>query len=91
MAINSNAVPAQKNNNTIATASDLGTLNSGYTAGSISISNSNDIDIFSFEINDPRKLNVSVTPTSEAAYLEGPESGLLCGGTLFDPAKHVRI
>ena len=76
-----------KNNNTIATASDLGTLNSGYTASAISISNSNDIDIFSFEIDSPRELNVSVTPTSAAAYLEGAENndGSCSAGTLFDP------
>ena len=71
---------SSKNNNTIATASDLGTLNSDYTASAISISNSNDIDIFAFEVDAPRQLNVSVTPTSAAAYLEGAENN---NGSVF--------
>ncbi|MGJ8653374.1 MAG: matrixin family metalloprotease [Opitutaceae bacterium] len=76
---------AIKNNDTTATAVDLGSQNSGYTSDKPSISNSNDIDLYKFEISSARQLNITVTPTNETAYLEGVQTGSCSGGTLFNP------
>lgn len=77
---------SNKNNNTIATARDLGSLNTGFNANDISISDTGDVDIYRFEINATRQLNVSVTPTAAAAYLEGEQNINGCtAGTAFDP------
>jgi hypothetical protein len=75
-----------KNNDTIATARDLGALNSGFSADNISISNSADRDIFKLQVNSARQLNITATPTSAGTYLEGPQFPSGCSvGTSFDP------
>ena len=78
---------ANKNNDTIASARDLGALNSGFVANTISISTSNDVDVYQFQLNSPRQLNVTVTPSDETTYLEGVQNnnGSCSAGTLFDP------
>ncbi|CAA6680100.1 MULTISPECIES: matrixin family metalloprotease [unclassified Lentimonas] len=83
---------ANKNNNTIATAHDLGALNATGTAQNVTIGNSNDIDIYRFQISSARQLNITVTPTAQAAYTEGAQNGSNCSaGTLFDPTDRQNL
>lgn len=79
-----------KNNETPATAYDLGVLDGIYTNGlvPISISNSTDVDVYSFEVIASRQLNITLSPTSEGSYLEGQQNqnGSCSSGTSFDPS-----
>jgi hypothetical protein len=75
-----------KNNNSIATAYNFGTLNSSSTATNVTIGASSDVDIYRFQVSSARELNVTVTPTNQAPYLEGEQIGSSCtAGTSFDP------
>ena len=84
---------SNKNNNTIATAYNLGTLNATGTAQNVSIGNSNDIDIYRFQISSARQLSITVTPTPQAAYLEGIQNanGSCSSGTSFSPTNRQNL
>ena len=76
-----------KNNNTPATARNLGLLNTTFNANELSIANASDLDIFRFQLTQEKTLNLTVTPTNTPAYLEGSQNsnGSCSTGTLFDP------
>ena len=83
---------ANKNNNTIATAYDLGALNATGTAQNVTIGNSNDVDVYRFQISSARQLNITATPTAQAAYTEGAQNGSTCSaGTSFDPTDRQNL
>jgi len=78
---------SSKNNDLPATASDLGTLNLGVSVEELSIADSTDKDLFKFQVDSLRGMNVRVSPTSVAPYLEGVQnSNLSCSaGVFYDP------
>lgn len=82
-----------KNNETPATAYDLGALDGIYNESAIvSISGSSDVDVYRFEVANPRELNVTLAPTLEPDYLEGPRNLRGCSaGVLFDPTSRQNL
>jgi len=78
---------SNKNNNTAATARNLGVLNTTFNASELSIANANDSDIFRFQLTQEKALNLTVTPTNTPSYLEGSQNsdGSCSTGTFFDP------
>ncbi len=82
-----------KNNDTIATAYNFGTLNSSAAATNVTIGSSSDVDIYRFQISSARELNVTATPTDELPYLEGVQNsnGTCTTGTSFDPRNRQNL
>lgn len=73
-----------EHNDTSATASSLGTIDSGLVSRStISIDDNSDVDYFSVTVTDARELTATATPIG-AAYLEGPQTQQCDNGTLRD-------
>ena len=82
-----------KNNDSIATANNLGLLNDNFSVSDLSIANASDIDLFRFQINGARELSLTLSPTSHAAYLEGEQNsnGTCSSGTSFDPSTRQNL
>lgn len=85
---------SNKNNDTIATAYDLGTLNSDVSTDDISISTSNDIDTFRFRVSELTRISLSAIPSNLSPYREGDQSGS-CGSastySYFDPQERQNL
>lgn len=74
-----------ENNDTLATATDLGILPGGTTThGLVSLDGLSDLDYYQFTIAGASLVTITLHPTG-TAYLEGPQVGA-CSGTLFNPA-----
>ncbi|MGB0413444.1 MAG: matrixin family metalloprotease [Coraliomargarita sp.] len=82
-----------KNNNTIATAHNLGLLNDSFNANNLSIANASDVDLFRFQLSGARDLSLTVSPTTQAAYLEGQQNnnGTCSSGTTFAPRTRQNL
>ncbi|MBK1854294.1 matrixin family metalloprotease [Verrucomicrobiaceae bacterium 5K15] len=74
-------------NDSTSTAYDLGSLPANLEREELSISVSGDVDIYQFSISSAKKLSLRLTPTNQAAYLEGEQLSSGCSsGTSFDPS-----
>lgn len=50
------------------------------------------MDVYRFEVANPRELNVTLAPTLEPDYLEGPRNLRGCSaGVLFDPTSRQNL
>lgn len=79
---------SKRDNNSLSNATDIGSLSSaGYSASNVSISNSSDTDFYSFSISQAGEIDITVTPTSVAGYLEGSQNsdGSCQVGSLYTP------
>ncbi|HFA50381.1 MAG TPA: matrixin family metalloprotease, partial [Bacteroidetes bacterium] len=76
-----------ENNNTSASAKNLGTLNNGdmVTETGVSIDDASENDFYSFAVTGPQVISVTLTPTG-TTYLSGPQNGdgSCSAGTLFN-------
>lgn len=74
-------------NETVDTATALGTIASGTVVSEAQLSIAGDTDFFSFDTSANQLVTIRVTPPAMAAYLEGSQNGdgSCSSGTLFDP------
>ena len=81
------------NNDTIMTARNLGVLDGSFEASQLSIANASDVDLFRFQLSAAKELSLTITPTTEAAYLEGQQNndGSCTAGTSFNPATRQNL
>ena len=85
---------SNRNNNSIANAINIGTLsNTPYNSPDVSISNSSDTDFYRFSITQAGEVDITVTPTNVAGYLEGSQGsdGSCQVGTVYNPKNRQNL
>jgi len=81
------------NNDSISTASQLGTVIGSRQVNNLSISDTGDIDIYKFNVTSGQRLTLNISPTDEAPYLEGAQNAnnSCSPGSIFNPQNRQNL
>ncbi len=94
LAVNRLYGDVEENNNTSATATDLGSLAlpSVTTRNTLSIDDNSDVDYFEFDVNSASDITITLSNTG-STYLEGAQNsnGSCQAGTSYDPLNFANL